>query len=413
MNAKDLRRQEIASKIKNARIAANMTQAQVADKLGLTYQAISNYERGKNSIESDLLIKLCDIYKVNPMLILSDLYTCPVCGFTYDSSLQSDVDMHNEHHDLFMCAIERFGFCYSPDEWNAVKARAYDILNSDVSTADNKRDAAIELMKAYFSRSVSAHNFSLDHPSFDEYAAMLLNQKRFLHSFGGDIYNTLVRQYGVKPGIPEGETTWHINQPISSISNSAKTKEQVYTLSDEALQIAKTFDSLDDRGQGAVKAILNYEEASTIAEQRQMPTSKRLDLKIKKRRDGFVELKVYDQPAAAGLGNYLDDPAFHIEQYPADEVPIGTDFGIRISGDSMAPDIPDGSTAFIQSRSSIIPGKIGIFLLNGDAYCKKLVVDKEKNRIRLVSLNPTYSDRIIEECDDFHTMGSVLGYWNK
>ena len=132
---------------------------------------------------------------------------------------------------------------------------------------------------------------------------------------------------------------------------------------------------------------------------------------MRKRSDGFVDYRVYDQPAAAGLGNYLDDPAYHIEQYPANVVPDGADFGIRISGNSMSPDIPDGCTVFVQSRSSIEPGSIGIFLLNGEAYCKKLMVDREKGQIRLVSINKAYRDRIIEECDDFSTMGLVLGHW--
>lgn len=182
---------------------------------------------------------------------------------------------------------------------------------------------------------------------------------------------------------------------------------------DEADEIAERYRSLDEHGQGAVKAILNFEHAAVVAEKKQSGTPRRPELKATKRSDGFIELRVYDQPAAAGLGNYLDDPDFHMEQYPANEIPEGTDFGIRISGDSMSPDIRNGSTAFVQSRSTIEPGKIGIFLVNGEAFCKKLMVDKGKGQIRLVSLNSDYEDRIIEECDDFSTMGLVLGHWPK
>ena len=181
--------------------------------------------------------------------------------------------------------------------------------------------------------------------------------------------------------------------------------------SSEAMEVAKTFDQLDGHGRGAVKAILDFEHASAVAERRQSGTVKRPELKARRRSDGFVDYRVYDQPAAAGLGNYLDDPAYHIEQYPANVVPDGADFGIRISGTSMSPDIPDGCTVFVQSRSSIEPGSIGIFLLNGEAFCKKLMVDREKGQIRLVSINKAYQDRIIEECDDFSTTGLVLGHW--
>lgn len=187
--------------------------------------------------------------------------------------------------------------------------------------------------------------------------------------------------------------------------------EKAPSKKDEADEIANIYRKLDDHGKGAVKAILNFEHASAIAEKRQSGVPGRTDLKVKKRSDGFIEVKVYDQPAAAGLGNYLDDPDFHIEQYPANVIPDGTDFCIRISGDSMSPDIPDGCSAFIQSRSTIEAGKVGIFLLNGEAFCKKLTVDKMNNQIRLVSLNKKYEDRIVEECDDFSTIGLVLGHW--
>lgn len=181
---------------------------------------------------------------------------------------------------------------------------------------------------------------------------------------------------------------------------------------DEADEIAAIYRTLDDHGKGAVRAILNYEHSAVVAATKQTAIPNRPTLTVKKRSDGFVETKVYDQPAAAGFGNYLDDPAYHIEQYPANIIPSGTEFGVKISGNSMSPDIRDGATVFVQSRGSIEPGQIGIFVLNGEAYCKKLAVDKQKGQVRLVSLNPDYADRLLEECDDFRTVGLVLGQWN-
>lgn len=181
---------------------------------------------------------------------------------------------------------------------------------------------------------------------------------------------------------------------------------------DEADEIADVFRQLDEHGKGAVRAILNFEHASAVAEQRQAGAKKQ-KAKAKRRSDGMVEVETFDQVAAAGLGNYLDNPTSHMEQYPANVVPEGTEFGVRISGNSMAPNIQDGATAFVQSKIAIEPGQVGIFLLNGESFCKKLEVDREKQEIRLVSFNPDYKDRIVEECDDFRTIGLVLGHWPK
>ena len=74
MKIKEAVKKTIASNIKRARIAANMTQAEAADKLGITAQAISNFERGINGIENSLLIRMCEIYNTNLSSILGEEY---------------------------------------------------------------------------------------------------------------------------------------------------------------------------------------------------------------------------------------------------------------------------------------------------------------------------------------------------
>lgn len=64
--------EKIAEIIKKARKDAGLTQKQVADKLGITYQAISNYERGKNRIEISVLTELCSIYGLSVTKVLQD-----------------------------------------------------------------------------------------------------------------------------------------------------------------------------------------------------------------------------------------------------------------------------------------------------------------------------------------------------
>ena len=65
MKIKDLVKRSIASNIRRARLNANMTQAEAAEKLGITAQAISNFERGVNGIETSMLLRMCEIYNVS------------------------------------------------------------------------------------------------------------------------------------------------------------------------------------------------------------------------------------------------------------------------------------------------------------------------------------------------------------
>lgn len=74
MKIRDAVKKTIANNIKRARIAANMTQSEAADKLGITAQAVSNFERGVNGVENSLLIRMCEIYNTNLSHILGDEY---------------------------------------------------------------------------------------------------------------------------------------------------------------------------------------------------------------------------------------------------------------------------------------------------------------------------------------------------
>lgn len=55
---------EVGRRLKKARQDAGLTQKEVATRLGITYQAISNYERGTNRVDTDTLTKLCAIYGI-------------------------------------------------------------------------------------------------------------------------------------------------------------------------------------------------------------------------------------------------------------------------------------------------------------------------------------------------------------
>jgi transcriptional regulator with XRE-family HTH domain len=55
----------VSGMLKNARIKKNLTQSALADKIGVTYQAVSNWERGNSLPDVSNLAGLCDILDVN------------------------------------------------------------------------------------------------------------------------------------------------------------------------------------------------------------------------------------------------------------------------------------------------------------------------------------------------------------
>lgn len=119
-------------------------------------------------------------------------------------------------------------------------------------------------------------------------------------------------------------------------------------------------------------------------------------------------LKVFDQSAAAGYGDYVDDSSFEMVAVPC--IPQGTEFGIRISGESMQPKINNGDIVFVKRDACLDVGDIGIFVYDGNAYCKQLAY--KDNTYYLHSLNNKYRDIPILS-DSIYTVGKVLDTYSE
>lgn len=135
-------KQEFALKLKNARIQAGLTQAQVADKLGITYQAISNYERGVNRIEVETLLKLCEIYNIDINELLPDdnlpnniypynptMYQIPILG-TISAGLPMYAEQNVEGYIWIDLGSDRdyFALRVNGNSMNAARINDQDVL---------------------------------------------------------------------------------------------------------------------------------------------------------------------------------------------------------------------------------------------------------------------------------------------
>ena len=58
--------------MKEIRLARGMTQQQLADAVGMSYQAISTYEVGTREPSIDIIKKLCEVLHCTPNELLAD-----------------------------------------------------------------------------------------------------------------------------------------------------------------------------------------------------------------------------------------------------------------------------------------------------------------------------------------------------
>lgn len=114
-------------------------------------------------------------------------------------------------------------------------------------------------------------------------------------------------------------------------------------------------------------------------------------------------VKLFDQPLSAGLGMDV------FEDIPGEDFEVTAskcDFALRIKGDSMEPDIPDGSIVLIHRQDTVETGESGAFFHNGRVYCKKRKV--ENGKTLLFSNNSKYPPIEIRNEDTSKCYGKVI-----
>lgn len=118
----------------------------------------------------------------------------------------------------------------------------------------------------------------------------------------------------------------------------------------------------------------------------------------------FLSRPVFDLPVSAGQGSFLDSDSYEEVEFPEDQVPSESSFAVRVSGDSMEPEYPNGSIVFVKQSQNLVPGDVGIFVINNEGFIKKLGTENN-----LISLNPKYDDIHVGKYDTCRVVGKVVG----
>ncbi len=121
------------------------------------------------------------------------------------------------------------------------------------------------------------------------------------------------------------------------------------------------------------------------------------------------KLPLYHISASAGTGQFLDSSNYELTEVGS-EVPENANFGVRLAGDSMEPEYHDGDIVWVMQGQTLNSGEIGIFLYDGDVYCKEL--DLTEGNVRLRSLNHNYTPITVKDEDNFRIFGKVVSRWN-
>ena len=115
-------------------------------------------------------------------------------------------------------------------------------------------------------------------------------------------------------------------------------------------------------------------------------------------------LPFYRTPSSAGSGSILfDDVPIEYINVPKNAETEKADFVVEVRGDSMEPQFYNGDHVLVAADRIIQAGEIGVFVLDGDSFIKKM------GEGRLISLNPAYAPIELHEYDSIQCAGKVIG----
>ena len=126
--------------------------------------------------------------------------------------------------------------------------------------------------------------------------------------------------------------------------------------------------------------------------------------KITEISEPLTEYHVFEKLSAGNGYDYMEDRNYDVVFYNKD---IDHDFASWVYGDSMEPKFLDGSVALIKNTGWDYDGAIYAVDWDGQSYIKK--VYKEKDGLRLVSINDKYDDKFAKWEEEPRIIGKVVG----
>ena len=148
---------------------------------------------------------------------------------------------------------------------------------------------------------------------------------------------------------------------------------------------------LDEHGKNVVNYLLDEEYTRVLSSVK------------KKNRPYLMYIDSYSYPVSAGVGSFVENEAPEKILVPKCAESEEADYVLTVKGDSMQPKFNDGDKVYVVNQQSVEIGEIGIFIINSEAYIKKLGKDQ------LISLNEKYKPIPLNADDSIYCCGKVIG----
>lgn len=175
---------------------------------GIPQSTFTDWKKGRSKPNTEKLSKIANC--LDTMVEYLDhqtgsVITCPDCGLTYATDVEKDIEQHKHEHVAWQKAENKFGTLYANYPIREkIKARNRAIQENENYSICDRCNAALEVLRCLYSRSVQASGYNLKHISYEKYVAMMLANKTYGPRLDVDIFQRLKNEFGTLPGIDRG-----------------------------------------------------------------------------------------------------------------------------------------------------------------------------------------------------------------
>ncbi|MDE7203121.1 MAG: helix-turn-helix domain-containing protein [Lachnospiraceae bacterium] len=157
----------LVDRLKNARAESGLKQQEVAEKLGIKANTISNWEQGRTEPDIDTFVKLCNIYQIDCSSLLSDVYAFKRIG--------SDISLSEYDHIKKYRSLDDMGKSHIDYELNrevkrVEKMQSLESAQSAVIEFHGNGDDTNRLLEYFRSASAGTGVFILGNEASEQIA---------------------------------------------------------------------------------------------------------------------------------------------------------------------------------------------------------------------------------------------------
>lgn len=142
----------VIEKLKEGRANAKLKQSEVAEKIGIKGNTLSNYENGVSEPDIDTFCALCDIYNIDPALILNEAYGLNAQGESFKIK-PSEIDLLKKYRSLDSTGKETINLVLERESIRAKESKEqkeYIIELENLSQEEHQRNTQTRLINYYY-----------------------------------------------------------------------------------------------------------------------------------------------------------------------------------------------------------------------------------------------------------------------